>query len=258
MAPIQTDQTWKEVVRDALVRLGGKAHLNQINAAVKDHPKTRTNPTWKETIRRVVRQYTIFRPVPPQRSGIYQLIEQPSVESAAEKMTGTKADDHGRAQGMLLALGRLYGYETFAPASDRTSRNFQGHPLSALATITDCSHFCGKSSLPRVRQIDAIWLTEDNYGTYPAYAFEVENTTRVRSGIDRLVEIPDRYGVKLFVIAPGKDEQKIFDTLIIQNRYRRFRERLRFRDYLQLESLYNVAIKHDESISAFGVAPRRS
>jgi len=257
MAPVASTPTWKDVVRDALVSLGGKAHLKDINAVVKGHPKTRTNPTWKYTIRRVVREYTIFRPVPPERSGIYEFIAQPIVETATEKMTGAEADDHGRAQGMLLALGRMYGYETFAPANDRTSRSFQGQLLGDLATIGDCSHFCSKTSLPRVRQIDSIWLTEDNDGTYPAYAFEVENTTKVKSGIDRLVEIPERFGVELFIVAPGEHEQKIFDGLIIQNRFRRFRERIRFRTYQQLESLYNAAVEHDDSRSSFGVRERR-
>lgn len=256
MSPADSNQTWKELVKVALQGLGGKAHLSEINAAIKGHPKTRTNPTWKDTIRRVVRQYTIFTPVPPERSGVYQLIEEPEVQAVPESMKGTEEDKHGTAQGMLLTLGRIYGYETFAPAPDRTSREFQGRPLGDLATVADCSGFCGKRSLPRVRQIDAIWLAEDNEGPYPVYAFEVEHTTKVRSGMDRLVEIPERYSASLFVIAPGGEERRLFESLIAQNRYRDFRDRLRFRDYTQLETLYNAAVKHDDSRSWFGVSPR--
>jgi hypothetical protein len=248
--------TWKEVVRDALAKLGGQGHLNQINAVVEDHPKTQTNPTWKDTIRRVVRQYAIFEPVPPARSGVYRLIEESELRAAPESMTGAEKDDHGIAQGMLLVLGRIYGYETFAPATDRTTRKFQGRPLSHLATITDCAGFCGKTSLPRVRQIDAIWLTEDNEGPYPVYAFEVEHTTKVRSGMDRLVEIPERYAANLFVIAPGDEEHRLFETLLNQNRYRRFRDRLRFRNYQDVEAVYNAAVSHEKTRSSFGVSPR--
>ena len=256
MAAPDTSQTWKGVVQDALKELGGQGHLKDINRVVKHHPKTKTNPTWKDTIRRVVRQYSVFEAIPPERSGIYRLVEQSPVEPSPEAVLGTEEDGHGRAQGMLLALGRLYGYETFAPASDRTFRRFQKRPLGDWATVKDCSAFCGKASLPRVRQIDAIWLDEDNDGAFPVYAFEVEHTTGVRSGIDRLVEIPERYRASLFVIAPGHDEQEAFDKLINQNRFRRFRERLRFRDYAQLQSLYNAAVEHDESRQAFGVLPR--
>ena len=59
-------------------------------------------------------------------------------------MTGTEGVDHGIPQGMLLALGRLYGYETFAPAADRTTRKFQDRQLADFTTVNDCSGFCGK------------------------------------------------------------------------------------------------------------------
>jgi hypothetical protein len=248
--------TWKDVVRDALVKLGGQGHLKDINKVVKGHPKTRANPTWEDTIRRVVRQYAIFQPVPPSRSGLYRLAEQPSVNAAPESLSERGPVDHGTAQGMLLTLGRMYGYETFAPATDRTSRSFQGKSLADFSTVTDCTEFCGKNSLPRVRQIDAMWLAEDNDGVYPVYAFEVEHTTGVRSGVDRLVEIPERYSAKLFVVAPGEEERSTFNGLVRLNRFRKFRDRLLFRDYRELDSLYNAAVGHDENRKAFGVELR--
>ena len=130
--------------------------------------------------------------------------------------------------------------------------------MGDFSTVTDCAGFCGKNSLQRVRQIDAIWLAEDNDGVYPVYAFEVEHTTGVKSGMDRLVELPERYAVGLFVVAPGEDERKTFDGLVNQNRFRKFRSRLSFRDYQQLDSLYNTAVTHEEARSSFGVSPRRS
>lgn len=225
MANTSADTTWKDVVRNALVKLGGQGHLKDINRLVKGHPKTRTNPTWEDTIRRVVRQYTIFQPVPPNRSGLYRLVEQPNVEAEPENLKEGPVD-HGIAQGMLLTLGRMYGYETFAPATDRTSRSFQGKSLADFSTVTDCATFCGKNSLARVRQIDAIWLAEDNDGVYPVYAFEVEHTTGVRSGMDRLVELPERYAARLFVVAPGEDERSLFDGLIRLNKIRDWRRHL--------------------------------
>lgn len=245
-------ETWKDVVRRALSELGGEAHLREINKVIQAHPKTRTNPTWKDTIRRVVREYTIFQPVPPTRSGIYRLVEEPALPEPRPETA-----EHGTVQGMILRLGRIYGYETFAPAPDRTSGYFQGRPLSELTTIHDCSGFCtAKASLSKVRQIDALWLEEDKDGPYPAYAFEVEHTTRVRSGLDRLTEIPRRYRIPLFVIGPGQEEKNLFESLVEQNRYRPFKPQLCFRDYSQLGCLFNAAVSHDEMRDAFGVRPR--
>lgn len=258
VASTSSEITWKDVVRDALVKLGGQGHLDDINRIVRGHPKTKINPTWRATIRRVVRQYAIFEPVSEGRRGIYRLVEQPAVEAEPENLSGTELVDHGTAQGMLLALGRIYGYETFAPAPDRSSRTFQGKPLAALSTVTDCDEFCGRNSLSRVRQIDAMWLVEDNDGAYPIYAFEVEHTTKVRSGMDRLVEIPERYAASLFVVAPGEEEQKIFNSLVNQNRFRSFRDRFQFRTYQQLDGLYNAAVRHEDVRSSFGVVARRA
>ena len=256
MSDISQDVTWKDVVRDALAKLGGEGHLNDINRLVRNHPKTKTNPTWKDTIRRVVRQYVIFEPVEPERSGIYRLVEQPTVNAEPESLQAKDSLDHSTAQGMLLTLGRMYGYETFAPATDRTSRLFQGKRLADFSTITDCAEFCGKNSLARVRQIDAIWLSEDNDGVYPVYAFEVEHSTGVRSGMDRLVELPERYAVKLYVVAPGDDERSTFEGLIRLNKFRKFRERMSFRDYSQLDALYNSAVQHEENSKSFGISHR--
>ncbi len=101
-----------------------------------------------------------------------------------------------------------------------------------------------------------MWLTEDNDGVYPVYAFEVEHTTGVRSGMDRLVEVPERYGAKLFVVAPGEDERSRYDGLIKLNKFRKFRDRFQFRNYSQLDTLYNSAVKHEENSKSFGVEHR--
>ena len=116
--PIKVDKqklTWKAVVRDALLELGGQGHLSEINKIVEDHPKTKTNPTWRDTIRRVVRQYKIFEPVPPERSGIYKVVEEVLIRPESQGFTKEPEIDHGIAQGMLVTLGRIYGYETYAP-----------------------------------------------------------------------------------------------------------------------------------------------
>jgi hypothetical protein len=101
-----------------------------------------------------------------------------------------------------------------------------------------------------------MWLTEDNDGVYPVYAFEVEHTTGVRSGMDRLVELPERYSANLFVIAPGEEEKSRFERLVKQNRFRRFRSRMFFRDYAQLDSLYNLSVKQEDESCAFGLERR--
>jgi len=178
---------WKDIVKDTLLKLGGQGHLSDINKIVEGHPKTKTNPTWRDTIRRVVRQYKIFEPVPTEKSGIYKVVEQVPIRLEAQGFAKERETNHGIAQGMLATIGKIYGYETYVPQHDQTIRNFQGKPLSDLVSVSDCTDIFRGPNLAKIREIDVLWFDEDDYGLFPVYAFEIEETTRVKSGSDRLL-----------------------------------------------------------------------
>ncbi len=84
--------TWKDVVRNALLELGGQGHLSEINKIVEGHPKTKTNPTWRDTIRRVVRQYKIFEPL---GKGVYKLLKEVPIKTEPQEFTEKPEIDHG-------------------------------------------------------------------------------------------------------------------------------------------------------------------
>lgn len=250
--------TWKDIVREALSELGGQAHLSQINERVEGHPKIKTNPTWRDTIRRVVRQYKMFEPVPPGRSGIYKLVQEIPLEVEPQGFTAAPEIDHGIAQGMLVTLGKIYGYETYAPPRDQTTRRFQSKPLSDFVTVSDCTNiFLGSRNLPKIREIDALWFDEDDDGLFPTHAFEVEETTGVKSGLDRLLKIPRRYLVMFYVVAPSTKEKDLFNRYVSQTPFRGFRDKFLFRSYEELEELYNLAVKHYEQRQRFRIIERR-
>lgn len=249
--------TWKDVVANALRELGGQGHLSQINQKLENHPKVATNPTWRDTIRRVVRQYKIFQPVLPERSGVYRLLEivQPQPESQSLDSLNVEIN-HGIAQGMLVTLGNIYGYETFVPTHDQTTRNFQHTKLKDLVSLKSCDDIFQGPNLSKVREIDVMWFSEDDYGLFPIYAFEVEHTTKVKSGLDRLLKIPRRYAVRLFVVGPGEEERGLFDRYVNQTPFRSHRDRFNFRFYNQVESIYNAAVNHETERQQFGVVER--
>lgn len=248
--------SWKDVVRGALLELGGQGHLSEINKIVEGHPKTNTNPTWRDTIRRVVRQYKIFEPVLPQRSGIYKVVEEISIRPEAQGFIKEPDIDHGIAQGMLVTLGRIYGYETYAPPQDQTIRSFQGKPLRDFVTVSDCTDIFRGPNLSKIREIDSLWFDEDDYGLFPVYAFEVEETTKVKSGLDRLLKIPRRFPARFFVIAPSTKEKDLFERYINQTPFRDFRDRFLFKLYEELDKLYNAALIHNDRRELFGVIER--
>ncbi|MFO7773248.1 MAG: hypothetical protein R6V59_04830 [Dehalococcoidia bacterium] len=248
--------TWKAVVREALLELGGQGHLSEINKIVEGHPKTKTNPTWRDTIRRVVRQYKIFQPVPPERSGVYKVVEEVSVRPEAQVFTEEPEIDHGIAQAMLATLGKIYGYETYVPPHDQTIREFQGKSLGDFVTVSDCTDIFRGPNLAKIREIDTLWFDEDDYGLFPVYAFEVEETTRVKSGLDRLLKIPSRFPTRFFIIGPTVKEKILFDQFITQTPFRTFRSRFLFRLYEELEALYNSALVHNDRREQFGILER--
>lgn len=249
--------TWKDVVKDALLELGGQGHLSEINKIVEGHPKTKNNPTWRDTIRRVVRQYKIFEPVPPTRSGIYKVTEEVYIKPEAQTFTERPHIDHGIAQGMLVTVGRIYGYETYVPPHDQTIRNFQEKPLRDFVSVADCTEIFKGPNLSKIREIDVLWFDEDDYGLFPIYAFEVEETTRVKLGLDRLLKIPRRYPTQFFIVGPSAKEKDLFDQYINQTPFRDYKDRFSFKFYKQLEELYNSALVHNEQRGKFGVAERR-
>ena len=248
--------TWKEIVRTTLLELGGQGHLSEINKIVKGHPKTNNNPTWRATIRKVVRQYKIFEPIPPDRSGIYKVVEEISTRPKSQGFTKEPEIDHGIAQGMLVTLGRIYGYETSAPPHDQTIRSFQGRQLKDFVSVSDCSDIFRGPNLSKIREIDALWFDEDDYGLFPIYAFEVEETTRVKSGLDRLLKIPRRFPARFFIIGPGAKEKDLFNQYVNQTPFRNFREKFLFKLFKELEELYNSALIHNDRREQFGIMER--
>lgn len=253
--------TWKDVVRNALLELGGQGHLSEINRIVECHPKTKTNPTWRDTIRRVIRQYKIFEPIPPQRSGIYKVVEDVLIRPESQDFTKEPEVDHGIAQGMLIVLGKIYGYETYAPARDQTTRYFQEKQLKDFVSISDCTDIFKGPNVSKIREIDVLWFNEDDYGLFPVYAFEIEETTGVKSGLDRLLKIPQRFrgwkNFKSFIIAPTEKEKGLFAKYVNQTPFRDFKDEFVFRFYNELESLYNSALIHSEQRQQFGIIEKR-
>jgi hypothetical protein len=166
--------------------------------------------------------------------------------------------NHGIAQGMLVTLGQIYGYETYAPPRDQTTRIFQNKPLSQFVTVSDCtSIFSSSRNLAKIREIDVLWFDEDDDGLFPTFAFEVEETTGVKSGLDRLLKIPQRYLVSFYIIAPTDKEKQLFNRYVNQTPFRSYKDRFSFQYYRDLEILYNSAVQHDKNQDQFGIHIRR-
>jgi hypothetical protein len=244
--------TWKQLVADTLKELGGEASLKEITAKLKDNPLRPKTATWNATVRRVVRQYKLFEPVKA-RNGLagYRLINPPDLESHKQETT---VDPHGEQQGMLLRLGSMCGYETFTNSTDKTIRQFRGQPISTYATIRNDDATLRSLPLPRIRTSDVIWMAEDDEGLYPRYAFEIENSTKVRSGLLRLLKIPERFHTRLFIVGSGDEEERLFGRFMNESPFRQHAHRFQFHRYLDVAAFYESGVEFRRHVKGWDVA----
>lgn len=248
----RNERTWRDAVTEALSELGGQASLAQINLQVRNNPVNveafPKNNTWDATIRRTLQSYKIFESV---ERGVWKLQLAESPEPQPVRLdTQDDIINHDIAQGMLVALGNIYGYQTYVPLEDQIKRDFQGRKLSDWITIKDCEQVFDSKNIANVRNIDVLWFSSDQEGLYPSYAFEVEHSTDIASGIMRLSAIPERLSTVFYIIADEKKRSR-FNNLINQTHIWKLRSKYRFQNYVSLENLYNLATAHYEAQKGF-------
>jgi hypothetical protein len=234
--------TWKELVAETLQKLGGEASLRDITEILKDNPRRPQTPTWNATIRRVVRQYKIFEPVKVDGLAGYRLVDLPEADP---KAFHKKEDAHGEQQAMLLKLGTICGYETFTNSADKTIRQYGGEPISKFATIRNDTASLSALPMEKMKTTDVMWMTEDSEGLYPRYVFEVENSTGVKSGLVRLLKVPERYNARLFIIGPSPKEAELFRRYMSDSPFRRYADRIRFHFFHEVLAFYQAGTAFD-------------
>lgn len=234
--------TWKDVVKEALSKIGNSGHLDEINSQIEGHGKTETNPTWRDTVRRTLQQYSIFYQE-EKGSGVWHLREEKPFEEFDPKKNLNP--QHEDVQGMLLELGRIYGYETSAAVND-AKKKFMNRPLEEVATLKE---FPEQFSYPKivdiVSRIDVLWFSNDMDLPVPEYAFEIEHSTDVTKGLARLHDLYNSgQRTKLYVILPYEKKAK-FDKEIGRSLFRDIKKICKVKTYEPLITLYNLAREHD-------------
>jgi len=158
-----------------------------------------------------------------------------------------KISSHEEAEGILLELGNMFGFDTYVCTRDRTKR-FKEQSLGEIATLKEILPFTYQRLLDTVKEIDVIWFKEG----YPQYCFEVEHTTDVRDGLLREYQIRNATNAKFFIIAPNEAYSK-FENEITKDPFYQIRSRYIFKSYEELVSLYNSAIIHYQLKEKFGI-----
>ena len=221
--------TWKTWSPDALNQLGGQAHLKQITEIALAHPKAAGNPNVDAKVRQIVRRYKIFEPV-DSGSGNYRLLVPLPLPVVAARVAHQLAIELSQPaapttkeltdliQGQLLFIGQAYGFQTYAPATDQTKGVFNGRPLADLVTLRDGLEpvtWLKPKQKKEAALIDVLWFeaTPDD-DLIPRCAFEVEHTTDVLNGINRLCQLPSFLKTQLFIVGPDESKKALYDKHI--------------------------------------------
>ncbi|AFK02272.1 hypothetical protein Emtol_1122 [Emticicia oligotrophica DSM 17448] len=148
----------------------------------------------------------------------WNLLLSPPIFEENEKPKTVEESLHSVLQGRLLEIGNIRGFQTFCPDK---SKKFNDRKLDEIATLKTCPEL-QFSDYDLLRQIDVIWFKPRGNNFIPEYAFEVELSTGVWSGVGRMATLMDYSNVGLYVIANDskKYSQVINSFTEYQNRYK--------------------------------------
>ncbi len=125
---------------------------------------------------------------------------------------------HSILQGRLIEIGNIRGFDTFCPNKSKT---FNEKTLDEIATLHTCPEL-QFANYDLLRQIDVLWFRNRGSNIVPEYAFEVELSTGVWSGVGRMATLIDYSNVGLYVIAndPKKFKQVVASFPETEGRYK--------------------------------------
>ena len=151
---------------------------------------------------------------------------------------------HSILQGRLLEIGNNRGYETYCP---NKSKKFNEKKLEEISTLETCPEL-QFSDYNLLRQIDVLWFKSRAGNFIPEYAFEVELSTGVWSGVGRMATLMDYRNVGLFVIS---NDSRKYDQVI--NSFAEYQERYKFISNENIGELYAAEINLKELRFSIGL-----
>ncbi|MGA2915148.1 MAG: hypothetical protein ABSE89_03890 [Sedimentisphaerales bacterium] len=159
------------------------------------------------------------------------LLNPPEIKT--EEKNTVEESLHSVLQGRLLEIGNIRGFETYCP---NKSKRFNDRSLEEISTLKDCPTL-QFSDLKLLRQIDVLWFKNRGVNLIPEYAFEVELSTGVWSGVGRMSTLLDYSNVGLYIIS--NDKRKFRQVV---NSFSEHKERYRFIENESLGQLYSAEI----------------
>ncbi len=236
-----------EAVIQTIERLGGMATLGQLyreTLKIKDCEWTTKTPF--ASIRRIVqtRPQEIYKIKP----GLYGLVSHRAANEAKGILAETpqnknspevQESNHYYYQGLLLTLGKIRNFQTFAPNQDK-NRRFLDKTLGEVRTLAEIPPFSYPKFVQRSSTIDVIWF---NQRGMPNSFFEVESTADIKNSLGKYSDLQDFYTRMLIVADKARKEE--FKSIIDGTSFEAIKKRVQFLDYDSLVKQYEFAMESE-------------
>ena len=200
-----------------MARLGKPATIDDITLNVLPKLKNGVQPT-EQTIVQEIRKIAI--PVEGKYWALWDNPQQlfefasdfPGKELKPSQRKGEDEYEHNEILVLLAGLGQSAGFKCHVGKKEQSS-DWQGEKLSAFSIETP-SFLRGAEPFTKekVVQIDLIWLDANR----PEFAFEVEHSTSIATGIDRFIEllrVEPTTAERLVIVAPKSRKRKLDQVL---------------------------------------------
>jgi hypothetical protein len=229
-------QTQADDVERALVALGGYATLADLYKRIPTQNWGTKTPF--ATVRRILQMDPRFFRIRPGLWGLTaqrdRILDSLQIGAAASEEQQT-AFDHTYYQGLALMIGKLRGYEVFAPKPDR-GKPFLGEPLGARVSLQEFPRFTYDALCQRAQTVDVIWFHRREAGLFPNTFFEIEHTTDFNNALIKFAEFQD-FRVRFYIVA-RRERQGEFQKRIRASAFDAIRSWVKFVDYEMLVRLY--------------------
>lgn len=237
----QKKYTQTEQVIDTLRKTGGYATLGDLYRLV--DTKSWATKTPNESIRRIVQQSDEIFKIQP---GLWALEEcrekvmrKFDIESKEEK--SVERFTHGYYQGLIIEIGNMKHYTTYAPAQDQ-NRKFIEKPLKDICSTIHIPEFSYEYLTNRAKTVDVIWFNERNM---PNSFFEVEHSTDIQNSVIKFCDLQDFHS-RFFIVAP-QNRKAQFDKVMCRTAFKDVKNRVKFRSYENIYTQYEQMCKERES-----------
>lgn len=233
-----------EAVIQTMERLGGVATLGQLYQEVSKVPDCKWGTkTPFASIRRIVQ----LRPeIYKIKLGLYGLVpfrkqnEAKGILAETHENKNSKElqiSNHTYYQTLLLMLGNLRHFNTFAPNQDK-NRRFLDKTLSEVRTLAKIPPFSYPRLVERSATIDMIWFNQKGM---PNSFFEVEFSGNIENSLIKYSDLQDFF-VRMFIVADisRRTEYKI---RIGRSSFEEIENRVDFLDFDSLVKQYEQEIE---------------